>query len=101
MLEAVGVDFGGNVVIPDLPPRAGNGLALAAPGPAIRNPLPLSSAAGTVYESESGARTPAIPPGNIVLLSLREERLSICQQPGKRAGSLLQTAYRPLVHRLQ
>ena len=73
VLEAAGVDFGGHVVIPELSPRADSGLAMAAPGPAIRNPLPLSSVAGTIYESE--ARAPAVSPGNIVLLPFREEHL--------------------------
>ena len=59
----------------ELPPRAGRGLALAAPGPAIRNPLPLSSAAGTVCESGSGAGAPAGSPGNIELFLLRGEYL--------------------------
>ena len=62
-------------MILELPSKAGSGLAMAAPCPAIRNPLLLSSAAGTVYESGSGARAPAVSLGNIVLLPLREEHL--------------------------
>ena len=66
-LEAFGIDFAGNVVIPELPPRASGGLAMAAPGPVIRNPLPLSSA-GTVYESQNKNKewrtTPAVVPQN-------------------------------------
>ena len=53
MLEAAGVDFGGNVVRLELPPRADSGFALGASSSAIRNPLPLSSIAGTIYESGS------------------------------------------------